>query len=1009
MKKVKLFFTALVVLVMSTSAFAQKLSVKGVISDAATGDALPGVAVQLKGSTTTYALTDASGSYAITAPSNGTLLITCLGYASQEIAIDGKSVINVGLNADTQTIDDVIVVAYGTVRREANTGSVTSLKGDALAEAPVTSIDKMLQGKMAGVEISSLSGQPGSSTQIRIRGISSINAGTEPLWVVDGIPVMTEDMRQSSYYGDGAGGSNTNFLNPNDIESITVLKDAAAASVYGSRAANGVILVTTKSGREGKSQFTARVKFGAQQLANDNNIRPLTGMELVNYWRDAALNGGYNPDDPTSEFYVPYSLLENGTHNWYKDLTRVGLMQEYEVNATGGNNKGTYYASIAYHKNDGISYGNGFDRFSVRVNADYQIAKRLKTGARVSGSFDRTKSNTITGSSFYNNPFHAMFSLFPWTPLKNPDGSYSFPAENGGINPRAVDELNDYNEQEYRFNGTMFLEWKPIPQLTLKTNNSIDFNYNKSRMYDNPAADPDGVSALQMFAADNRRLTTSNTINYADEFSGHSLHLLAGQEAMLNNYEILGGYSPNVDPYIPYPTTSTSAQDQVLFGKSDESLLSFFGIFDYNYGRRYFLSASVRGDGSSLFGRKTKWGLFWSASASWNIANEPFMANASHAVSTLKLRGSYGVNGNNNIPAYLAYGVYSTGEYNGAGTMYPSQPANDDLSWEKNKTWDVGFDFGFIDDRISGTIDYYDRLTEDMLLSVQLPYTTGFSSAMRNVGSIRNRGLELSLNLDIFRDRNGWNWSIGGNIAANRSKVLDLAGNGFLTTADNRYGSGKNETPVRIVEGMSMYNFYIREYAGVNPSTGEGLFVTEDGTLSSDRSLGHYIYAGSPEPKCTGGFNTEVSWKGLSLGAYFQFVYGNKVLTNNWFITDGEDCLVSNSSNLALNYWKNPGDTGCLPKPIAGGSNVWYAGYSTRFLEDGSYLRIKDVTLSYSLQPKALQACHLKGLRFYVSALNPFTFHNVKALDPELGELGYAYGGNYPMTKSFIGGIEVSF
>jgi len=1006
MRKISKFFAVVALLLVSTMAFAQKFVVKGVVTEP-NGDALVGATIQEKGSTTNFAMTDAAGGFSINVPADGTLVLSCLGFQTAEVAVNGQSKLTVILQADTQKLDDVIVVAYGTVRREANTGSVVSMKADELAQGPVTSIDKMLAGKMAGVSITANSGQPGSTSTIRVRGTSSINAGNEPLWVVDGIPVISTDQRTLSYYGDGAGGSQTSFLNPNDIESITVLKDAAAASVYGSRAANGVILVTTKSGKAGQTKFTARVKFGGQQLCNDNNIRPMTGAELVNYWRDAAVNGGFNPDDPTSEYYVPYSLLENGTHNWYEDLTKVALLQEYEINAAGGNDKANYYASASYHSNDGVYYGTGYQRFSIRVNADYQLAKRLKTGARISGSYNKSDNNSITGSSFYNNPAFAMFRLLPWTPMYNADGSYSQPSENAGINPKAIGTLNEYWDKEYRFNGSMYLEWKPIKQLTLKTNNSMEMSYTKTRMYDNPAADPDNQSYLQTYSGDQIRLTTSNTITYADQFADHSVRLLVGQEAMRNTGETLGGVSPNVSASIPYPTTSTKAEDSVSYGFSEYTLLSFFGVADYNYANRYFLQASVRGDGSSLFGSNRKWGCFWSVAGSWNMSNEKWFKPVSGWFNNLKLRVSYGVNGNNNIAPYYSYGVYATGEYNGATTMAPSRPSNEDLSWEYNKTWNVGLDLGFFDNRLTFNMDLYQRLTTDMLLSVSVPYTTGFGSNAKNVGSIENKGIEMAINGEIIRTTD-WHWSVGANVAFNKSKVLDLGGSGFLTCTDYRYGSG-NDTPVRIVEGMSMYNFYIREYAGVNPTTGEGLFVTEDGSLSSDRSKGVYKYCGSPEPIATGGFNTEVSWKGLSLSAYFQFSAGNKVLVGNWYTTDGEDVLSQNSQSTALNYWKQPGDTGCLPKPIAGGNNVWYAGYSTRFLQDGSYCRIKDITLSYNLSDKALKAMKIKGLKFYVSALNPYTFHNVDALDPDLGEYGYAYGGNYSMTKSFIGGIELSF
>lgn len=999
----KIFSLALCLFISIGAAFSQTRTVSGTVKDISTGESIQGAAVQLKGSPSTYAMTDDLGNYKISVPSDGILTVSILGYVYAEIPVNGRVTVDIVLSPDTQKLDDVIVVAYGTVRREANTGSVTSLKTADISEAPVTSVDKMLAGKMAGVQLSSYSGQPGSSTTIRIRGTSSINAGNEPLWVVDGIPIIADDNRAFANSGTGSG-SNTAFINPNDIESITVLKDAAAASIYGSRAANGVILVTTKSGKVGKAKFTARAKFGAQQLANDNNFRPMTGDELIGYWRDAAVNGGYNPDDPSSDYYVPYSLMKDGTHNWYKDLTRIGTLQEYEVNATGGNDNASYYSSLSYHKNEGVYYGVDYNRFSARLNSDYRLSKTLKTGARINLAYNDSDSGPM-GSSYYVNPAFSMFRLFPWTPLKNEDGSFSQPAENNKLNPRANAKYDERNDKEYRLNGNMYLEWKPIQQLSFKSTNSAEASFIDSRDYSSPEADPDGESNLTSYSIKELRYTTSNTATYADVFGDHSVRLLAGQEAMRDIYSYLGVNSPNVDPEIPYPTTSVASKDEGYYNYIDYTLLSFFGVADYNYADKYFAQASIRADGSSLFGADNRWGIFWSVSGSWNISKEPFMASTKNWLSNLKFRASYGVNGNNNISAYRAYGVYSTTEYNGVTGMVPSRPANPNLSWEKNKTWNLGLDFGFFDDRLTGTFDFYNRLTDDMLLSKKVPYTTGFGSNFMNTGSLRNRGVELSLEGEILR-ANDFLWTAGFNIAFNRTKVLDLAGSEFLTAADSRQDQ---DTPVRIVEGMSLYNFYIRDYYGVNPSTGEGLFWTADGTLTSDRSKGRFIYAGSPEPKCTGGFNTSLSWRNWSLSAFFEYVYGNKVMTGNWYITDGEDALSSNSQYSALNYWKEPGDTGCYPIPIAGGSNVWYAGYSTRFLEDGSYLRIKDVTLAYNLPSKICKSIRLGGVKLYVSTLNPYTFHHVNAFDPELGQLGYAYGGNHTMTKSLIGGVEVSF
>ena len=1001
----RLFSLALCLLIGLGTAFAQTVKVSGTVTDN-NGEPVVSAAVQLKGSTSVYTMTDAVGEFSLNVPGDGTLAVSCLGFTPAEVPVNGRSIITIQLNPDSQVLEDVIVVAYGTVRREANTGSVTSVKNEQLAQVPATSVDKMLAGKMAGVTITSGSGQPGSTSTIRVRGTSSINAGNEPLWVVDGIPVMSSDFRSFSNAGVG-GGSSSTFLNPNDIESITVLKDAAAASVYGSRAANGVILVTTKSGKNGQAKFTARAKFGAQQLINDNNYRPLTGQELLDYRRVCAINAGYNPDDPTSEYYYPQTMLENGTTNWYKELTKVGTLQEYEINATGGNDKASYYSSIAYHKNDGVYYGVNYQRFTARVNSDFRLNKYLKTGAKINFSYADSNSGEM-GDVYYSSPIKAMWDINPWTPLRNADGSYNVDIpENNDTNPRAVAENDEENDKDYRVQGNVYLEWKPIKQLTFKTVNGLEFVYVDSRRYWSPVTHQ-GTATLQSVWSKDIRLTTSNTITYDDKFGDHSLRLLAGQEAMSDKQDYIGGYSPNVNPQIPYPTTSTAANDKVWFGLSDETLLSFFGVADYNYLNKYYLQASVRADGSSLFGSSNKWGVFWSVGASWNINREKWMSWAKDWLSALKLRGSYGVNGNNNIGAYRAYGVYTTYTYANLNGMIPSRPENPNLSWEKNKTFNVGGDLGIFDDRLTASLDIYYRKTTDMLLSKQVPYTTGFGSNFMNVGALRNKGAELQIE-GVILNTHDWYWTAGFNIAVNRSKVIDLGDSEYLEITDSRAAEdGNNSTPVRILKGGRLYNFYLRDWYGVNPSNGNGLWYDNEGKLTSDEKKARYIYAGSPEPKATGGFNTAVSWKGITLSAYFEFVAGNKVVVINSGMLDGYQ-MKNNTTNAALNYWKKPGDNGVTPKPVAENPGRYFVGYSTRFLQDGSYTRIKDITLSYSLPEKILRPAKLKGVRVYVSALNPYTFHHVTALDPELGPVGYSNGYTHSMVKSFVGGVEVSF
>lgn len=994
MKKAKLFLSSLFLL-LAVVASAQNIRVTGTVTESS-GDAVVAAAVQLKGSSTVYAMTDALGNYSISVPSDGVLVVSCLGFQEVEVPVSGRTVVNVTLEADSERLDDVVVVAYGTVRKEAVTGSVSSMKGETLASAPVTSIDKALSGKMAGVQVTAASGQPGAASQIRIRGYSSISASNSPLWVIDGIPVVSGDVSLMTNTSNQQA-----TINPNDIESITVLKDAAAAAAYGSRAANGVILVQTKSGKEGKSQFDARAKFGINWLQSDSDFRMMTPEELLSYQRQAIVNAGLNPDDPTGTYYRPESLLSGELTNWMDHFTRLGRLQEYEITARGGDSKAKYYSSLSYHKNEGVFYGVDYDRFQARINADYNLLKNLTSGVRVNASFT-DQSDIPMQSLYYSNPAWAGLTLLPWIPKYDQYGNHNVNiSSNSNQNPRATAEYDDQWQKGYNFNGTMYLRWEPFRNLTLETRNAAEVSYNDSRRYWNPksrgsASDP----TLQTYQSFLTQYTTSNTVTYSNLFNGiHSFRVVGGQEAMTHQYEENYIYAPGVDAAIPYVNTANQANTEGEYVINRETLLSFFGIADYNYDNRYFLQANVREDGSSLFGANRKWGLFWSVSASWNLSNESFMKNVT-PVDLLKVRASYGVNGNNGIETYKAYGLYRSSTYNGVVGMRPSQPSNEDLSWEKNKTWDVGFDFGLFG-RIHGTFDVYSRKTEDMLLDVSVPQTTGFSSNTKNIGSMKNSGIEFMIDGDIINSEEFY-WNVGFNISHNKSLILDL---GPDVEAIN---PSSWVTQYRV--GHPMYEYYLHDYAGVNPANGEALWYTEDGSITNDYSQSREVFCGSPEPKLMGGFNTTFAWNGLSLSAFFEYKYGNYVcILNEWSYLNGDGSdLTMNQMASSLNYWKKPGDIGVTPKPIAGNTTNSAAARSTRFLERGDYLRIKDITLAYNFSERILKPVHLKGLKVYISGLNLYCFNDVNFWDPEMGVTG-AGAGVYPLTKSFVGGIEVSF
>ncbi len=954
------------------------------------GEPVIGATIQIKG-TTQGTVTDIDGVFNLTAPAGGTLVISYVGYTTQEVRV--APTVRVVLSTDTELLDEVVVVAYGTVTREAKTGSVSSVSGTDISNAPVVSMDKALGGKIAGVSITSSSGQPGAASSIRVRGTSSINAGNNPLWVIDGIPVLTGNPNDFLNTGNVLS-----TINPNDIESITVLKDAAASSIYGSRAANGVILVTTKSGKEGRTNFNARVKYGASWLANDNDFGIMNAAQLLEYQRDAAVNAGNDPDNPTDPYYRPNELLSRPLTNWMDHLSRMGNIQEYEINASGSNAKATYYSSLVYNRTDGVFYGVDMNKISGRLNADYKLTNTLETGARV--NFSYTKGSDVPMQSlYYSNPVFAGMMILPWTPAYNDQGDHNVDIlENSRTNPRATAEYDDQYGKSYQILGNIYLQYRPIRQLTFKTNNAVETINNDGRRYWSPETSQ-GDATLQVSRSSNLQLTTSNTATYNDLFDDiHNVRVLLGQEAQKYTSDYLYSYAPDVNPDIPYVQTAPQSGVEAEQGYSATTLLSFFSMLDYNYDEKYYLQASLRSDGSSLFGSENRWGTFYSVGASWNIHRESFMDNLDF-VNLLKLRASYGLNGNNNIEAYRAYGVYASTQYNGATGMRPSRPSNPNLSWEKNGTWNLGLDFTLFD-KLDGNVDVYNRKTTDMLLDKNVPQTTGFSSNFLNIGSLQNRGVEVQLNYDIL-NRNDLKWNVGANIAFNKTEILELGDNEEIAYAD--------DSRLRHKVGESLYTFRLRDYYGVDPTNGDALYRDESGNLTNDFTQSRYIYPGSPEPKFLGGFNTNISWKGFDLGAFFEFKGGNYVLLieRRYLESDGAQ-MSNNQIKTALNYWKKPGDTGVNPKPKAGNATQSNNFGTTRFLQRGDYLRLKDVTLSYTLPSSILEKMNVSGLRVYVSAQNIYTFHDVDWWDPERGVDGIGYG-IYPMTKSMIGGIELSF
>lgn len=1008
MKKI----TFLLVMLLWIGAVSAQKTITGTVTDANDGSTIPGVSVMVKGQSTVGTVTKPSGQYSLDVPADAEVLVfSFVGKTNTEVVIGDQTVINVALEDETVGLDEVIVVAYGVQRREATTGSVGVVKGDEIEDAPVESMEKMLHGKVAGVQINSTTGQPGSSTQIRIRGFSSINAGQEPLYVIDGVPVSTGNY---SYFN--STGNIMSSINPDDIASISILKDASAAAIYGSRAANGVILITTKSGKDGKPKFKLKLNYGVSNVDLDNdNFRMMNAEEIYGYNREAIVNSGLDPatyDPPGgtegSGFYSSETLPSDvETFDWLDAAFRTAINQNFQFSVNGGGETSKYYTSVDYYKEEGVMIATSLERYSFRNNLDRKINDKFSVGTRVHGSYT-VQQDRPNERLYYVNPFWAGVSLLPWhLPYLDTDGNptteqveggtYNFTLpSNSNANFLAAAEHNDQWEKAYRMIGSVYGVYEPIKGLRIKSQNSIDMNYGEGRRYWSPLGGLNEDGTLQVSNTLARRLTTTNTVNYQNTFASlHNVSVLAGQEAMWYKYFEHYGSGEGVGSVIPYLSNTTQEASTVGYGFTEYALMSFFGQVEYSFNEKYNAKFSARSDGSSRFGENNVWGFFYSASASWNIHKESFMS-ALDFVDMAKLRVSYGVSGNDQIGDYTHYGTYGTGDYNSVTYMSPSGLANPDLTWEPNTSLNVGLDFAVIKN-LQGTFEYFERYTNDMLLAVPISRTTGFTSHTLNTGSMYNKGFEAMLKYTMrFGDVL---WQINGNISSVKTRITDMAGLGEI--ADGFWRRYREDG-----EGYSEY--YVYDYAGVNPANGMAMWWTEDReSVSQNYSDAQRVFSGKVEPDFFGGFGTNVSWKGLSLSASFEYKAGQKfyAMESRYTVSDGYNWGTNQSAAL-LDHWTEPGQIAENPKPLVVNSSNSNAWGTSRFLVDGDYVRFKNLTVSYNLPKQWAQMAQLSGVRVYISANNLYTWHDVPYWDPERNVTGGGYI-IYPQTRAVMFGLDI--
>lgn len=964
-----------------------QITISGTVTSAVNGEALPGITV-LEKSTSNGTTTDAEGNYEITVSnSDAVLVFSSISFQTQEIVVGNQETINIQLEEDVQLLQDVVVVGYGEQDRKTLTSAVSSISAEDIANTPSASTDQLMQGRAAGVQVSANSGTPGGGIFVKIRGTSSISGGSDPLYVVDGIPIQTGN------FGLGLGGETTSALadlSPSDIESIEVLKDASATAIYGARAANGVVLITTKRGGFTEPRVNVNMYRGAERPVNMPDL--VSGSEFEMLMNEAARNNGQTE---------PYANPENTTNtNWADQVFRTGVVQNYDISVSGGNESVKYSVSGSVFDQDGVVTPATYTRNSARLNLDILASEKLTFGTSTTYSFsnrNRARNNdNITGV------LGGVYFLPTNLPVYDSDGSYT--KFSIFENPVAAANEVDFNMDVNRLIGNVFADYEFVPGLTFRTSWSLDYNQIKEDRYDNTLLNNGSAvngSALSTVAVIDT-WTAENTLSYLfDLGTNHSFSTLLGTSLEESNFERTtaeGEQFPSDD----LRRVQDAAVQSASSSGTSWGIASFFGRLKYEFDSKYLATFTVRRDGSSRFGENNRWGTFPSVALGWVVSEEDFFTVED--VSELKLRASYGITGNQSgINNFQARGLWGGESYGDSPGTSPNQLANPDLKWETTKQLDIGIDIGLFEDRLTLVYDYYYKKTEDLLLAVPVPMSTGFSELVQNFGELENKGMEFGITADILQNSD-LKWNIMFNIAGNRNKILKLA------APFNVY----NRDIYRYEEGIPMYSFYFHEQTGVDPDTGEPVFTDVDGDGVFNPNVDRKI-VGDANPDFFGGITNKVNYKSFDLSIFFQYSYGNDQLNWNRFFQEHGGTRNTGYLSSQLDRWQEPGDITMIPQMKS--SN--YAGNlrPSRFVEDGSYLRLKNATLGYNVPVGILNklGVGISSTRIYVTGQNLLTFTNYTGLDPEVTATATSpltRGIEFytmPQARSIIGGINISF
>jgi len=1039
-KIIRNYLTLHLILIATTTMFSQTGSnISGVVYDESGSVPLPGVNIILEDKSL-GTTSDFNGIYSLEVHDSDILVFSYIGYVTKKIIFSGQSKIDVTMEPDVTQLNETVVVGYETIYKNEVIGAVTQLKGTEVQNVPASSVETAFQGKMAGVQVQQNSGQPGSAIQVRVRGFSSIGAGSEPLYIIDGVPVKSGSFGSLAIgpdrYDGNVGTNALTDLNPNDIESIEVLKDASEAAIYGAKASNGVVLITTKRGAKGPVKFNVNLYTGFQEITNKLPLLDKAGFLQVS--EEMLINSG-NPSPTRSDLvYTTLPQFQDGNTDWQEAIFQAAPVYNFNVSANGGNDDISYAASLGYFNQEGIIVNTGYERVSSRLNLDVKANERLNFGLNMAYSFSY-RNGTDEGPR-QNGVIYRGLRTVPTLELFDEQENF----QQGTLfspNPRKVAEESIFDTHTNRTNVNIFARYLLAKGLTLRSNFAGDIlSLRQDNYYPGTLAYSNNRESAASHSQDIGWIN-ENVLHYKTTFDeGHNLSILGGMSFQRNRTELLVARANNA------PTdavTTVNAGASLLQASSDissNSLISYFSKAKYNYNGKYLLAASLRSDGSSRFGSGNKFGTFPSFSVGWNVSNEEFWTSS--LINDLKFRASWGQTGNQNIDNFVAQGLYLPGS-NYAGiagiAVAPNGLPNTELTWETTTQTNIGTDLSIFGGRISLSADYWLKDTEDLLFQVALPNTTGYDSFITNVGEVQNKGFDFQIG-GVILQKGDFVWNSDFNISFLDNVVKKLPGGNDIQQSERYLFGG---IPSILREGESLGAFLLYDFDGVfstsaeaaaagyideislvdggRPVAGDSRWVDKnnDGLINTQDKF----IAGNPIPDFTGGFNNRLAYKGISLEVFFQFSKGSEIL--NLFRGDLHRGYRTNYLEENLRAWKQEGDITNVPRNVlndpANNSESVVARPSTRILEDGSFLRMKNLTLAYEFSDAFLDRLKLQGIKIYATGSNLLTFTKYTGFDPEVNVAqtnnanqngGFQFGidrGLYPLSKTISLGINVDF